>query len=87
MSRPINPNDRVRVRLTEHGKRLIVKSVDEFNEHMRTTTSATFRQSVPQWDSDGYLNGQFHVIMGLLGDCWSGVGELPFTEMKSLGGV
>ncbi len=85
MSKPINPNDRVRVKLTEHGKRLIVAHIDRLNDSVRKRRpDGTLRFKVPEWDTDGWLNEQFHSLMGMLGDCWSLGCELPFTELKSL---
>lgn len=82
----INPNDRVRVRLTEAGKRLIVDHVDHMNEWLQKRgPKCTFRAKVPEWDSDGWINEQFHTLMGYFGDCWSLGSEMPFTEMKRIG--
>jgi hypothetical protein len=79
----INPNDYVRVRLTEAGKRLLVRSTDELNEWLKKRgPQCTYRAKVPEWDKDGWIRDQFHSIMGHFGDCWKLGSELPFTELE-----
>lgn len=77
----INPNDTVRVRLTETGKRLIVADIDQINDSLRKRGSIC-RISVPKWDNDGWIAEQFHVLMARFGGHWSLGQELPFTEME-----
>ena len=78
----INHNDFVRVRLTDHGKRLLVAAADRINDDLRTRPLVIFRARVPDWDKDGWIRGQFHSIMGDLGECWGASNHLPFTELE-----
>ncbi len=78
----INPNDFVRIKLTESGKRLIVEDIDRFNEDMRKHPGCLFRAKIPEWDQDGWLRDQFHSLMSHFGDCWRAGMQLPFTEME-----
>lgn len=78
-----SPNDQIRVRLTEHGKQLVVQWVDKFNDHIRANRpGSTFRVSVPRWDSDGWITGQFWDIMGYFDGSWSAGSVLPFSELE-----
>ncbi len=77
----INPNDYVRVRLTDRGRSLILAGVDEFNHEMKLRNIA-LRVSPPTEDADGWAREQFWSLMRALGDCWSGCGDLPFTELE-----
>jgi hypothetical protein len=73
------PNDNVKVKLTDHGKKLIVDYVDAFNERMKTDMpSATFRLSVPKWGIDGVWEAQFHTVMDYFDGCWKAGCKLPF---------
>jgi hypothetical protein len=79
----ISPNDFVRVKLTEAGKQLLVRSTDELNECLKQRgPQCTFRARVPEWDRDGWLKDQFHSIMGHFGDCWRLGSQMPFIEME-----
>ncbi len=79
----INPNDFVRVRLTDHGKRLLVASVDRMNDELRKQSpNAVYRAKVPEWDRDGWIQTQFHSIMDDLGNCWFAGSQIPFTELE-----
>lgn len=79
----INPNDFVRIKLTEEGKRLIVKHIDETNHWLQQRgPQCTFRAKVPEWDADGWLKGQFHDLMGMFDGCWRIGHDLPFSELK-----
>ena len=79
----INPNDYVRIKLTEYGKRLIVEHIDQFNDDIRKRPGVLFRAKVPKWDDDGYLRDQFHTLMGYFGNCWGLGSHLPFTELEA----
>lgn len=80
----INPNDTVRMKLTETGKRLIVADIDRANDTLRTRPSVTCRFSVPKWDSDGWVTGQLHILLSHFGDCWGLGSQMPFTEMEKV---
>lgn len=79
----INPNDTVRIKLTAFGKRLIVQRTDALNDSIRSRGPAvTYRATVPKWDSDGWLSGQFWDLMGNFDGAWSAGQELPFSELE-----
>ena len=78
----INPNDYVRVKLTEAGKRLIVKGIDAANDMLRARKQDTMRFSVPKWDEDGWIRGQFHSLMSYFGESWKLGNDAPFSEME-----
>lgn len=64
MSDRITTNDYIRVKLTEHGKRAMVRHVDAFNDHMRTRyPSSIFRAPIPKLDDQGCLREQFWCVM------------------------
>ena len=65
----INPNDTVRVKLTNTGKRLIVADIDDVNDRLRKRGSIC-RIRVPEWDSDGWVTEQFHCLMGRFDGHW-----------------
>jgi len=79
----INPNDTVRVKLTETGKRLIVADIDDINGRLRERGSIC-RIPVPRWDSDGWVSDQFHSLMSRFDGQWGLGGELPFTHMEKV---
>lgn len=85
MTPSINPNDRVRVKLTETGKTLIVQQIDQLNLSLSKRPHVKWRAKVPEWDDDGWISGQFHVLMHYFDGCWSLGQELPFTELKKIG--
>ena len=83
MPNTINPNDTVRVKLTEAGKRLIVADIVDVNDRLRKRGSIC-RIPVPKWDGDGWITESFHTLMGRLDGHWGLGQELPFTELEKL---
>jgi hypothetical protein len=79
----MSPNDFVKIKPTERGWEMIIKYVDEFNDHIKANhPKAQFRLSVPKADQDGYIREQFWSLMGYFN--WNkGIGQdLPFSDLK-----
>lgn len=79
----MNPNDTVRVKLTLHGKELIIAHINALNDKQKRGSGST-RYVVPPWDGSGWIEGQFHLLMSYFGDCWYAGAELPFTELEKV---
>lgn len=84
MTDSINPNDTVRVKLTEAGKRLLVEDVDQANDTLRKKDRCLFRVKVPEWDDDGWCRGHFHEFLRILGPHFKMGREMPFTELEKI---
>ena len=80
----INPNDIVRVKLTETGKLLLVEDVDQANDNLRQKTHCLFRVKVPEWDGEGWCCGHFHEFLHILGPHFTMGREMPFTELEKI---
>lgn len=79
----MNPNDTVRIKLTETGKRMMVEATDALNDSIRKRGAIIWRAKVPEWDADGWTRGQFHTLMTYFDGAWSLGGQMPFTELET----
>lgn len=76
----MSPNDYVRVKLTEAGKRALVANDDLINGDMRER--GLIHRFHTKWDADGWIREQYWGIMAKLNWDWRVGGEMPFTEME-----
>lgn len=78
----INPNDIVEIRPTEEGWIEIVKYVDATNDQLRQNKRVRHRMSVPTPDADGYIRGQFWMLMQFFD--WTGRlgSDIHFHDMR-----
>ena len=74
-------NDYVRVKLTPHGRRVLVRHVDGFNDNLRAKyPNATYRLSVPQTDANDCMRDQLWVIMSYFEGVGCYAGAAPCFE-------
>lgn len=82
--RSININDRVRLKPTETGWRMILKTIDDFNAGMsRRSPYVRFREQVPAVDDGGRITGQFWCLMRYFEHAsWCAGAEPPFNDLE-----
>ena len=78
----ISPNDTVRVKLTDTGKRLLVSECDRINDELRSHPRCLSRSRVQSWDADGWCTDQLHVFLSVLGPHFHMGAEMPFTHLE-----
>lgn len=77
----INPNDIVKVKLTESGRRVVLKRHHETCISLLDSTYTTVDLEPPEIDPDGWLTGSFWSIMSNFNDCWAMGLIPPFSEL------
>jgi len=78
----MNPNDIVEIKPTEAGWQEILKSIDETNDDLRKNPRVKFRLSVPKADKDGYIRGQFWLLMEYFNWQQSIGGDVHFSDLR-----
>lgn len=79
----ISLNDIVKLKPTLKGWSQIIKSVDEFNDHLRANyPKVIFRMNLPKKDSDGFIEGPLYDLLHYFDNrlLMSGL-QFPFTEI------
>lgn len=75
----INPNDFVKVKLTDVGKDIYYHQNDELNEAIRQRGGRPVEARMPKVDEEGYTSFQLHDLMTLYGPHIAGWKQLPFA--------
>lgn len=74
----INLNDKVKVKLTDHGKDIYYHQYDELNEKLKPYGCKFLEPRMPDVDADGYTTFQLWQLMNLYGPHIHMTSPLPF---------
>lgn len=78
----ININDKVKVKLTEHGKHIYKHQFDELNERIKRNGGKPIKLDLPEADADGYTTFQLWCLMEIFGPHMHMGRPIPFdTEI------
>lgn len=85
MNEQITLNDRVRMKLTDTGRRQLTAAADAFNDRMRAShPNVLHRASAPKEDADGCVTGQLWCLIQDM-DLSSMLGrEMPFSWIEKV---
>lgn len=80
----ISLNDTVKLKPTLKGWSQIIKSVDEFNDHLRVNyPKVIFRMNLPKKDSEGFIEGPLYDLLHYFDNRLLMPGlQFPFTELQ-----